>query len=384
MKDRRATLVLEPSKSERTSQGVVISIFAGPSGGHLYPAFAFAEVLREKWPQSRLLLVTSQRGEALVSKLLPGVFDKTEFIHEFSVPERLSFRTLGFLLQLTRAFISAYRYLSHEKPVLCAGFGSFVSFPAMRLAKSFNIPTMIHEQNRALGKANRWLARHVTSLSISFEDTSRIPASVRAQRVGFPLRKALRRPLIPKVQNSRFVLLIVGGSQGAHRLNEFVLSTFLEFSLEKRAQMAVIHITGAKDYDWICQEYRKLQLDFKAYPYFEHMQELYEQADMAITRAGAGTLFELAQFRIPTVVIPYPHAGSHQTKNADYFLEHQALISISEEEANAGQLKEQIEKLVTDSPERQKMSERIGKLTTPDAAQELFEIAQGLLKDKES
>ena len=145
-----------------------ISVFAGHSGGHLFPAVAFSESLRKRFPQSTILLVTSPKGRVLVERLPKGIFDRVCYLPEFPFPSGLSLRMFSFLLKLPQVFILSSQYLSKEKPDICVGFGSYVSFPGMLLSSWRKIPTLIHEQNLIPGKATNWLAKHADCVAVSF------------------------------------------------------------------------------------------------------------------------------------------------------------------------------------------------------------------------
>lgn len=366
------------------SQDYRISVYAGPSGGHLFPAQAFAAAFRERYPESQIELITGDRARKFSRQLGTGVFNAIYYLPDFPYPSGFSVRTMKFLIELLRAFFLSFQYLSKSKPDLCAGFGSYVSYPGLIMASAKKIPTLIHEQNLLPGKATQWLARRVDCVAVSFEDTFPGADLKRRVHVGLPMREDMAQASLKKRNlegQNGFRILIVGGSQGSHRLNETALETFSGFSSEEKKKIAVIHITGSADSGWVKQRYGQLGVRAEVFPFFDRMQELYERSDMAITRAGANTLFELATFKIPAIVIPYPYAGGHQKANADFFAGRKAIICCEESSLNSAWLSGQIKTLQTDSRARRDLSESIAHLATPEAAFCLVDLAQSLLQD---
>ncbi|MBI3312993.1 MAG: UDP-N-acetylglucosamine--N-acetylmuramyl-(pentapeptide) pyrophosphoryl-undecaprenol N-acetylglucosamine transferase [Candidatus Omnitrophica bacterium] len=364
-----------------------IMVFAGPSGGHLFPALAFAQVMRRRVPASRLILVTSQKAGVMTSTALFQIFDNVYFLPNFPYLGGISLRTLEFLLQLFRAFVISNHYLSNQKPDLCIGFGSYASFPGMALAALRKIPTLIHEQNQVPGKATLWLVPWVRAVAVSFEATLADRSIKRREVTGLPVRQELR-PAGPdktaigiKDAAKPMKILVVGGSQGAHSLNQLILQTFSHFPAGEKSEIAVTHITGPGDYEWVTDEYQKMKINYRTYPFFEKMNELYDEADLAITRAGANTLFELALFAIPSIVIPYPYAGAHQEENARYFSGRGAILFKTQDELtrNPAWLGEQIQTLKNNTEMRKKFSEAIRKLAAPEAGEKLAALAEKLL-----
>ena len=376
-----------------------VLVFAGPSGGHLFPAAAFGEVLRERHPRLRIHLVTGKRGEGIASKIAPGIFDEILYLRDFPLSQGISLNTFRFLLEFPMAFMLSSRYLSKIKPKLCLGFGSYTSYPGLLLASWRGIPTLIHEQNLIPGIATRRLAAHVDCVAVSFQKTVFDRNLKRRETVGIPLRRSLRvaagkGTLIAARETSKITvsggegermdrkpmtILIVGGSQGAHRLNEVVLESFSRLSSEEKMKIAVIHITGQRDWKLVTQSYRNLGLTFEAHPFFEKMDELYSRADMAITRAGANTLFELALFKIPAIVVPYPYAGSHQKPNAEFFASQNAVICQEETRFTNDWLLEELRTLMNSAGRRRNLSDAIAGLAAPDAAEKLADLAEGLM-----
>lgn len=299
-----------------------ILVFSGPSGGHLFPAQAFAEELREKFPEIQIVLVTSIRAEGLCQKFPDDLFSEIIYLPEFGSPG-FSPSRIKSILRIPQAIIESWNLISRIHPSLCIGFGSFVSYFGVLFAAWRGIPTLIHEQNQVPGKATRMLQNVVKHIAVSFPKTAFRRAPQNVVVTGLPIRRNLRERMIMLEQKPAhpFTVLICGGSQGSVFLNQAVLKAFSLLFAEERAGFAVIHITGMGQEAKLIKAYAELAINAEVYTFLEQMQLVYNRAHMAISRAGANSAFEQALYGIPTVFIPYPHAEGHQNENARYFVE---------------------------------------------------------------
>ena len=365
-----------------------IAIFTGPTGGHFYPALAFAEAFLKRYPDSEILFVTGARGRRLTEKVQAGL--RFELIPDFPFPRSRNWefflRIFQFLIKLTHAFTRTNRQLAAFGPQICIGFGSYASFPGLVAGRRRKIPTVIHEQNREMGKANRHLMRWADRIAFSFPVTTPDP---RVVVTGLPLRSPLVQKAAQKTQSTfpippqKVRLLIVCGSQGSEAVNRLWLRTLGLLSREEKSKMAVTHITGEGDLGRFLKMYPALGVEAEVFGYYEKMEELYFRSDFAITRAGAGTLFELALFGLPAIVFPYPHAESHQEANARFFDQQEALILLNEAKCTPEELKENLLILTNSSELRRKLSNRIRCLARPNAAEALVDTARALLAEQE-
>lgn len=336
----------------------------------------------------------------MIEPLPPGSFDRVEYLNEFPFPKRrlsgeprgfwnlagFSLRSLGFLLEFSRAFFISAQFLSKHQPNLCVGFGSYVSYPGMKLANWKKIPTLIHEQNTIPGKATQWLASQMDRVAVSFPETKLPAGRAPLEITGLPVRRLLfeeaqklQRVFKPVSEENPLRILVVGGSQGAQALNLNIFNAFLRLSPEERKKLAVTHITGKLEFDSVTSRYEKLNMKFKTFAFSNQMHALYSQSDFAITRAGANTLFELALFGLPAIAVPFPHAAeNHQELNARYF-ESQAGLGVQNENALTPEwLQEQMRRF--ENPGfREEKSRRLKALAPSNAADRLTELAWALL-----
>ncbi|HNX69360.1 MAG TPA: UDP-N-acetylglucosamine--N-acetylmuramyl-(pentapeptide) pyrophosphoryl-undecaprenol N-acetylglucosamine transferase [Candidatus Omnitrophota bacterium] len=353
-------------------------VYAGPTGGHLFPAQSFAEGFRQSFPEFRIELVTSRRAEALTLKMPAGTFDAVRFLPDFGFPVRLSWGTFKPFFLAPYLFVRSFLELVRDRPVLCVGFASFVSYPGMMTAHWLGIPTMVHEQNVVPGKATQWLVPYMDVVVESFAGTKFRPGIRELHTAGLPLRSMMSRALnepLPKKGPQRLTLLVVGGSQGAKGLNEAVVGAMEELSREERDKIAVIHITGKQDQAWVSGRYKVLELRAEVHPFCGDMDRIFRRADLAVTRAGANTLFELAFFGVPALVIPYPHAGGHQKYNAEAFAERGGLFYHEEGPTAKEWLLRQLQKFLKDPGQLIPMADAMRSLAKPRATETLVKLA---------
>lgn len=370
-----------PSKTFRPAKRLVV--YAGPTGGHIFPAQSFSEGFRKRFPDSRIDLVTCRRAKALVDKMPPRIFSGVWYLPEFGFSGGFSWKNLKPFVLLPYLFLQAFLFLKRTKPDLCIGFGSFVSYPGMMTAHWLKIPTLIHEQNKVPGKATHWLVPHMDVVAESFEKTQFLQKPKVLHSVGLPLRPFILKAAAQTKAGSAprlYTLLVVGGSQGAQGLNAVVSDAIAALSDEERSKIAVIHIAGKRDQAWVSERYKQLALSSEVHPFYSAMDELFQKVDLAITRAGANTLFELAAFGIPAFVIPYPHAGGHQKYNAQDFAEKGGLIFHEEDFAAKDWLAGHLRDAIEDPRSLTGIAKAIQELAKPKATDELIEIARKLIE----
>jgi len=368
-----------PSKANPT-----LFVLAGPTGGHLFPSWAFTEALKKKRPEYRVCLLTGKRAERLGQEFQSSPFDQIYYARDFHGISKNPFKLIAALYSALIAFGQTFRWIAREKPALIAGFGSYASVPGVLLGFVFRIPVVLHEQNKIAGKATQFLMPFGRILASSFKETVPAPKNGKSWEVtGLPIRQKLLAEasiVERKFDRPRLTWLVVGGSQGARRLNETVSQTLMLLSPEETEKIAVIHITGKQDYEKTKEAYRELKFPTHVYPFFDKMHEVFPQIDFALTRAGANTLFELALFGVPAAVVPYPHAGAHQKDNALAFEKEGALVVQKESSLSSELLLRMLKIFMSDAELRQRLSVNIRKLARPDAGEVLAEKVCALLE----
>src|SRR3989338_3396429 len=219
------------------NQSPTILVLSGPTGGHLFPAFAFAEAYLDSHPESSLILVTGQRAVSFLHRENVNCFKQVIFLQDFPYPRGISLRLFPFLLQLLVTFCRYFDLVNKTRPDLIVGFGSYISFPGVVAGSWRRIPTIIHEQNVIPGKATKWMEPFVHRMALTFQETERY-VSQRVQKVvtGLPVRRSLVEKAEhkrPKLTEGSVTVLVMGGSQGSRAINQTVITAFQRLSSEE-------------------------------------------------------------------------------------------------------------------------------------------------------
>jgi len=289
---------------------VVIS--GGGTGGHLYPALVLGRQLVELEPGLRLTYVGTHR---VVEKQIM----EEHGVH--FIPMRIEglkgrgLKSLGGLVLLPLSFIQSLVILLRTKPDLVIGVGGFSAGPIVLLASWLRIPTLILEQNALPGFTNRLLARWTRRAIVAF-DTTLPYFKDKGVRLGNPVREDFYK-LRPKSRTNRLAVLVFGGSQGAHILNQNVTAA-LPLLAPYKGRVEIRHQTGPRDLDWVAGSYRAAGLNGStATAYISDMPGAFADADLIISRAGATTLAEIIAARRAAILVPFAGAAEdHQTRNA--------------------------------------------------------------------
>lgn len=287
-----------------------IIMAAGGSGGHLFPALSAADCLKNENFSISFCGVDLEKNPFFLKEKYEF---KSVFGSYFSKKKILTTP-----LKLTVGFFQALKYLIQEKPKLVIGFGSYHSFPAMMAAAFLRIPYVLFEPNLEMGKVNLLFKRQakkvMTYFDLNLENQIKIlPPKKYKKFSSQEAKKSLG------IDTQKPVLLILGGSQGSLILNESVM----KLAPETLAKYFIIHIVGKKQNLEVLENfYRQSNIDFLLLEFTDQMQEILSITQLAISRAGASSLYELMFYEIPTLFIPYGDSKSgHQVANAKYFCE---------------------------------------------------------------
>jgi UDP-N-acetylglucosamine--N-acetylmuramyl-(pentapeptide) pyrophosphoryl-undecaprenol N-acetylglucosamine transferase len=282
------------------------------------------------------------------------------------------------LLQLIRACVQSLRLLHALKPRAVLGMGGFVSGPVGIAAVLLRKPLVLHEQNAIAGLTNRYLSAVATRVYCAWPEAFK--ASRKFWVVGNPVNAdmetlAQRDRVVNTDKSMPLKLLIAGGSRGARTLNELVPEAIalLDRPLE------VVHQAGQIDVDVVVERYENaVKAVVEVTDFIDDMAAAYCAADLVISRSGAMTVTELSALRVPSILVPFPHAvDDHQTRNARFLSDHGAALLLPQSELNAQTLATLLTRLIDDRHELQRMSDAAGKCFSAHAAQTL---AEGLLE----
>lgn len=344
----------------KNAAGESLVIVTGMTGGHFFPALSFAESYLSLHPDFEIhFLIPRENNRFNLEHVSQKIFFHRIPIDPF--PRSFSLKLFSFLVHYLRAFAATFKFLFTTKPRILIGFGSYGSFPGVLCAWCLGIPVVLHEQNRVAGWANRFASFFARHVAVSFPDTAGIVARDKIKKVGYPLRREILESAARKAdqrsgQGATHVL-ILGGSQGAQAINEAILAVFDKLSVEEKKKLAVIHITGDAQYSAVLKRYQANGIQHQVFAFSNEMHRWYEQADLVISRSGAGTVFELIEFNLRAILIPYPFAHSHQLTNAKYLEEKKMAVVIEQKELTTDRLQKALFEMmqrIHDKSEEQK------------------------------
>lgn len=344
-----------------------IVIMAGGTGGHVFPALAVAlEMRRRGWQVSWL---GTHRG--IESRIVPQHEIEIDWLSVSGLRGKGLFSKLTGVFRLLQACWEALRILRKRRPQVVLGMGGFVAGPGGLISWLLGIPLLIHEQNRVPGTTNRLLAKRarvvLEAFPASFAD------SVKAVCTGNPLRDAFRNMPIKSVwqpQSGRALhVLIVGGSQGAQRLNEVIPS-----ALSSLTNIEVRHQSGSAMQQVVQQQYDNMGITAQTEAFIEEMVAAYQWADLVVCRAGAMTVSEVAAAGLPALFVPLPNAiDDHQTANACYLSDAGAGVILKQQQLTAAQLAQTINGMIERLAQMSNTARTLAKL---DATQRVADLCE--------
>lgn len=345
-------------------------ITGGGTGGHIFPGVAVAQALMAKMPEARVVFIGTDRAVDQNAMAQYGFASRAVPCGALKGGNLTA--KLKTMAQLPWSLLQAWRVLHEIKPDLVLGVGGYVTGPVVLAAKLSGIPTCIHEQNSVPGLANRKLGAIVDRIFVSIPGSEHFFETNKCRLTGNPLRREiLALAQKEQSQDNGPVLLVLGGSQGAHRLN-----TLLPMALAACGQQnscKVIHQTGRADEKTVREAYRAAGIEADVAAFFTDMAAVYAKANLVVSRAGATTLAEITALGKASILIPFPFAADdHQTKNAEALVREGAARMLLEKNLQAEALGKEIGTILSDQPLRQQMSEAAKRLAKPEAVQTIL------------
>jgi len=352
-----------------------ILIMAGGTGGHVFPALAVADYLRERgW---NVVWLGTPGG--METRLVPEKGYRMEFVHFGGVRGKGPMRLLILPVQLLLAFAQSIAVLLRVRPDVVLGMGGYTAFPAGLMAVLLAKPLVIHEQNSIAGLTNRVLARLADKVLSAFP--AAFGGKLKHLTVGNPVRAdiaALPEPAQRFAGRSgRLRLLVVGGSLGAMVLNETLPLALALLTEEQRPE--VIHQSGTKQLEALQANYAQAGVAADTRAFIDDMAALYGWCDLIVCRAGALTLAEITAAGVASVLVPYPHAvDDHQTHNARYLSDNGAALLLPQPELTAVKLAELLKSFSRD--QLLAMAQAARQLAKPDATADVAQVCMELAK----
>lgn len=348
-----------------------VLVAAGGTGGHITPGVAIANKLKE---EGHKILFVGTKGGMEVDLVPKAGFD-IEFIHARGLYGGFSFKNLKTVSELFKGISEVKKIIREKKIDLVIGTGGYVTAPAIIAALKLKVPTLIHESNALPGKTTKWLSAKVDTVAVGFKEAiSKLPNGKHVVYTGNPTKLAgdlQKEEMKKKLNISKPLVLVFGGSQGAKKLNDAMIDFINGTKLDK---YDIIYATGPKNYNEIVSKIENRSTTARIEKYIYNMEEVMSAADIAVCRSGALTVTELGIVGLPAILIPFPYAAeNHQFFNAKTIEDNNAGIIIDEKDLTSEKLKETIEMLLSDKKRLTKMAVNAKREDMKDAISKIMD-----------
>ncbi len=366
-----------------------IIVSGGGTGGHIYPALTIIQALRQRVPDARILYVGTPHG--LEADIVPREGIDFAAIELSGFERHLTLANVARAGRALGAVLRARRIVRDFRPDVAVGTGGYVAGPILLAASLAGVPTLVQEQNVCAGVTNRILARFATAIAVGMEDARGVFPKEKTFVTGNPIRPAVLTATRAAGAASfgfdpaKKTVLISGGSRGARSINRAMVGVLARAAAQRDVQY--LHVTGADEHaDTIarlraCGVQPDAMPHIRVLPYLYNMPEAMAAADIAVFRAGATGLAELAARGVPAILIPYPYAAeNHQEKNARALAAAGAAEVILNREISADVLEKTLHALLTDDARRAAMAAAMKRLGKPAAADEIAALALRICK----
>jgi UDP-N-acetylglucosamine--N-acetylmuramyl-(pentapeptide) pyrophosphoryl-undecaprenol N-acetylglucosamine transferase len=330
-----------------------ILLVAGGTGGHYFPAEALLEELTENNYITNL--ITDKRCEQYIS--YP---EFTKIIDTKKLSGSKINKILG-LIYLPTSIIKSILFIIKFEPNLLISFGGYTSIPHLIAATILRIPIILHEQNSIIGKANLLFCKLAKIIMLSYKNTINLPNKYKTKSIftGNFIRKKFRQA--NKSQNTKFIILVIGGSQGAQIFSKEITDAIINLSYEHK-DIKVIQQVVQKDLDSVKEIYIKNGIEAEIETFFSDIDRKYSEADLIIARSGATTIAEIISLSKPSILIPMPSSvDNHQYFNAKLLEDKEATILIEQKNIN-NQLYNILNQLINNPKQLIKMQNSLKKL----------------------
>jgi len=363
-------------------QSINFIVSGGGTGGHIYPAIAIANELKERYPKSEILFVGAK--DKMEMEKVPQAGFPIKGLWISGIQRKLTLSNLVFPFKFFHSLFKAYFIIKKTKPSVVIGTGGFASGPTLLMANFMGIPTLIQEQNSFPGITNKLLASKANKICVAYDDLERFFPLDKIVKTGNPVRESLLFIHVKeKVQTARAkfslkkdkkTLLVLGGSLGARRINQLIeeqLQFFEELGIQVIWQCGKLYYDDYKKHDE--------REDVHVFAFINDMDLAYAAADVIISRSGASSVSELCIVGKPTLFIPSPNvAENHQTKNAKSITDKHAAILIEENDLDTFPLV--FETLLKDQGKQESLGENIKELALPNATSAIVNQVENLLE----
>ena len=356
----------------------LVVVAAGGTGGHMFPAQAFADEMRARGWQ--VALVTDERGKKYATNF-PA--DWRLEVEAATFGSKMPHKLIVSALKLRAGTADARRNFERTKPKVVAGFGGYPSYPSLSAARAMGVPIVIHEQNSVLGRVNRLFAKSAKFVACGFERLDRLPPGAEGVKrvVGNPVRNAIKavreRPYPDLDDAGPLNILITGGSQGARLFGDIIPKAIVSLPEEQRARLYVVQQAREEQLESVRAVYRDAGVKATVESFFSDMQDRLAAAHLVIARAGASTVTELAIAGRPSILIPLGIAmDDHQTANAEGMVMGAAADVVPEPRFNVETFVPLLLERIANAGVLKARAKAAWQLGRPNAAKELADLAE--------
>jgi UDP-N-acetylglucosamine--N-acetylmuramyl-(pentapeptide) pyrophosphoryl-undecaprenol N-acetylglucosamine transferase len=346
------------------------AIVGGGTGGHVIPALAIARELRDRH-SADVVFIGTTRG--IETRLVPQAGFPLRLIQVGQLKNVSVVRRLKTLGGIPLATLACRRIFTEFRPDVVIGVGGYASGPGMMAAILMRIPTLAFEPNLVPGFANRIVARFVTAAAVHFEETKRFFRNARV--TGVPVRQEFFATA-GRTFSAPGSLLVFGGSQGAHVLNQTMIDAIPKW---KELGIEIHHQTGERDFEKVDAAYKAAGFPAQVSRFIDDMPSAFAQADLIVCRSGASTVGEITAAGKPAIFVPFPFAADdHQLKNAEALEVAGAATLIPEGQLTPERLDRMVGDLLNNPATLAKMSAKARTLSHPNAGREIAQLARQL------
>ncbi len=358
-----------------------VIISAGGTGGHIYPALAILDKIKEKEPNSEFLYIgTHNRMENDIVPKRNIPFKTIEIYGFYRTKIWKNFKTINCFF---KGIKECKKIIKEFKPDIVIGVGGYVAGPVVYAAYKLGIKTFIHEQNTIPGKSNSFLSKYATKIGVSFKSTMKYFPVNKTVFTGNPCSENAVK-ILPadkrefNLDPSKKLVLFVMGSLGSSKVNKFLVDTL---SLFNNKNYEILFVTGKDAYDEINKN--KFPTNVKVVPYIDNLPRIMKKTDLIVSRAGASALSEISALGIPPILIPSPYVpDNHQFKNATDLVKGDAAILIEEKELSGDILVRTIDKIINDDNKLKQISQNLKNYSIPNSSTQIYECLRSIVDGK--
>ncbi len=359
-----------------------VIISAGGTGGHIYPALAIIDKIKEMEPGSEFLYIGST--DRMEATLIPDLKIPYVGIEMKGLDRKNIFKSMKATFCFFRGIKKAKQIIDKFHPDVVLGIGGYITAPVVYAAKKLGYKTFIHEQNSIPGLSNKFLAHYADKIGVSFKDSLTYFDPKKAVYTGNPRSEVVvkAKPVDKKdlkLSATKKLVLIVMGSLGSTTMNEKMKEVLKKF--EKKSY-EVLFVTGKNYYD-LYQDEKGLPKNVFVVAYLDNMPSVMKRTDLIVSRAGASTLAEITALGLPSILVPSPYVThNHQLENAKALEQKGAAKILEEQDFDGDHLCAIIDEILNDQKAYHTMKEETKKLGLTDSASRIYELIKELVKEK--